>query len=825
MSTGTFNTVPLFFNLHPDARPGDYKTTSTTDVNNFIDEGVDPVNPKLSEFVKKYWETVSYGKLKMGLKVSVDNQNSPLIPQIRPKGDNAEDWIDIIRKIISVNGEQIWEAGGKKMLGRLRYIPSVFLVQNYGRGASATFRGLETYGPAYWNVFSVDFRYRIGDVHQIRFSLAKTSPSDLPELVTHGRKFWGTLIHEFAHNFLEFWDLYGPQGTTGYWDLLGDNTPAGRMSEISSVFKERIGWLRFKNVIQGPSFPKRTFSLRPYTTSGDAIKIIPDPLNNPHEYFVLEYRKSTGKELWRPDGALSQEGLLITHFNTRLGVSPLWLMREAPYFDPEFADYSDKGAAQWTGHDKLDGVLFPQGGNNAFTRSSKPNSNFYGNRASGLSITNIRLTPGRCRFHLEIAQETNVGWYTGPSDIAVAGKFIGKNNKHSLFMMNENYAATLAMADNKWFVNRSTRNWIGNWRITGQERPPLTGDFDGDGKDELYFRNDDQAAIIDIGNIWWESKGLNTGWIDGWNLGKNDWEIVANIDGDIKDEIIIRSAEWMGVLKYVVQQGIGNIKLLFIKHKNIGRWNFSSKDKMLAGYFRNIDRQDIFIANDDNIGLFTWDNRTKKLGLRTFQHDRIGEWNIGPKDKFYVGDFDGDGLDEIYVRSAQWCGLMKYSARGFRTLGLQYLKVQPHSHNIFIEGFNRPKELRLRSTDKSYIGRFVYGRDCILNRGKDKLSIIFWNGSGFKVRTCLTSKFNGHWSLNNQDKFVIGDFHVAERDTADPSQDYVGNRISDVFIHNSRATGTVAANYLVKSIDNHDREELGIIWVQDAKILRFQPWI
>src|SRR5690606_25231295 len=104
-------------------------------------------------------------------------------------------------------------------------------------------------------------------------------------------------------NFLEFADLYGPQGCTGYWDLLGDNSPPGRMSEVCSAIKRRVGWLNFKQEIRGPVFRRLDLELRPYTTSGEAIKIIPDPDHNPYEYFILEFRKSTGNETWRPDGA------------------------------------------------------------------------------------------------------------------------------------------------------------------------------------------------------------------------------------------------------------------------------------------------------------------------------------------------------------------------------------------------------------------------------------------------------------------------------------------------------------------------------------------
>lgn len=43
-------------------------------------------------------------------------------------------------------------------------------------------------------------------------------------------------------------------------------------------------------------------------------------MHNPGEYFLLEYRKSRGGKVYRPDAALPEEGRLILHMTDRLGV-------------------------------------------------------------------------------------------------------------------------------------------------------------------------------------------------------------------------------------------------------------------------------------------------------------------------------------------------------------------------------------------------------------------------------------------------------------------------------------------------------------------------
>ncbi|HEV2733813.1 MAG TPA: hypothetical protein VGV85_03205, partial [Longimicrobiaceae bacterium] len=449
--TATWNSVALFYNLTAANRPADYRDTTAQDARNWLDEGVSPARPTISEFMRGYWGTLSYGRLVPGMNTPRAATGVPLVPTVAAPGGNAQDWGGLIVACIDANAEAVWRAAGSLTRDGKRWIPSVVLVQRYGTHASANFGGFERVVGGQ--------RYLIGDITHITYALAFLSLPGVPANSIRG--FWGTLCHEFGHNFLEFADLYGPAGCTGYWDLHGDNSPPGRMSEVCSVIKQRAGWIAYHRVVNGPGFPATDLELRPYTSTGEAIKVVPDPVNTPHEYFVLEFRASTGREPWRPDGALPQQGLLIVHINERLGVPGLWLLRAAPYFDPEFADFSDNGAALWTGHDRLSGVLFPQGTRNSFTRSTSPGSNLYGGRPSGLSITNIRVEGGRCRFRLQIAGNPRVGWTVGAGDRCLAGRFTPESlaGGQEVFCRNADNAALLVHRQAQWLVAGVQNDW------------------------------------------------------------------------------------------------------------------------------------------------------------------------------------------------------------------------------------------------------------------------------------------------------------------------------------------------------------------------------
>ncbi len=789
-----WNSVALFYNL-ADSHPNDYQSTDVTDVLAWFDEGGETLNPGISEFLCNYWNTLTLGNLAFGINTPRNSEATPLIPTVDAPDGNPQDWGGLIRRCLEANHEAVWQAAGGLIHDGKRWVPSIVLVQHYWTHASAGFGGFE---------HTVDGNtYLIGDVTHIAYSLDTWSPPDAPEKV--GRHWWGTLCHEYGHNFVEFGDLYGPQGCTGYWDLLGDNAPPGRMSEVSSGLKERKGWLTFKRVIEGPTVPKTSLTLRPYTTTGEAFKVVPDPTHTPHEYFLLEFRKSTGTEVWRPDGALPEKGLFIIHINERLGVPGTWLLREAPYFDPEFADGSHGGATDWTGHDDLIGKVFPQGSRNAFTPYTVPSSNFYGRRSSGLSVTDITSNDDEVHFNLRINRpSTSVGWQVTANDRALAGRFTPESHQEGmeLFMRNQDDAALFIHRQAQWMVARRQNDWIGEWNL-GSDNRELVGDLDGDGLDEIYIRSPEWAGVLKWRRSRFDTVTVQHDWIDEWNLGADNWECVCDLDGDGRDEVYIRSPEWAGVMKLVGDR----LRLLSIQHDWLDNWNLGRDNQEFVGRFRDRNRDEIMIRSPDWMGLLAWRSDISKLQLVSIQHDWIDDWNMGPSDQHFIGDFDGDGLDEIYIRSAHWAGVLKWVGGRFRVLWMAQERLE-HVDD------NPDHSQSLQERDLNYSGKFRKDRAAILHRDTSGVSLLIWTGHEMRVRHRLNSWFGGHWNLGSSDKFVLGDFHKIGADAVDAPFDYVTDNLTDVFIHNNWGTGMLGFNHL-----NDDTDQAGLTWIQGGFLL------
>ena len=423
-----FVSVALFFNLTDPTNTTNaagYAPMTADMVNTWLRNGQ---NPTTSDFMRRYWSALSYGNLQFGVDANRDSSNDILIPPIMPAANNGGDWGNIAQQIVQANPQKIWEIAGSRADGETRIIPSVVVVQSYNTGASARFQWD-------WSFSSDGINYRVQDIYHIQYSTVLDA-FNLPAT-------WGTMCHESAHNFLHGADLYGGGGgKIGYWDLLGDNSPPGNMSDTSSFYKTRLNWMSYNAVLQGPVLAAAEYRLGPFARTADAYKVVPDPLLNPGEYFLLEYRAATGGDpAWTPDEALGTGGLLITHVNERLGDGGPGVASSSPFMDVEEADgndgkcWGDRGECDlpwsdpdesagvgvsayppnnWPAWNRPAGTLYPFGGNDRFTPDSSPSSDLYGGRRSGLSITSIRRVGNEMVFSLELTGIDQTALQLGP---------------------------------------------------------------------------------------------------------------------------------------------------------------------------------------------------------------------------------------------------------------------------------------------------------------------------------------------------------------------------------------------------------------------------
>jgi hypothetical protein len=655
----------------------------------------------------------------------------------------------------------------------------------------------------------------------------------LQEEEANNRRWWGSpLAHEYAHNFLEFGDLYSPTGATLYWDLLGDGSVPAKMSEVSSVHKERVGWLEFTEVVEGSSAAgyANEFSLEPYTTSGDAVKVVPDPENNPHEYFVVEFRGPTGEEVWRPDRALSESGLLITHVNERIlsltsgDVRPAhmnWFLSEAPYFDPEFADYSHEGGPL-RGTD-LKGALFTgESGRNLFAPHTEPSSDFYGGRSSTLSISDITVEDGSASFWLDLDPIDHERlWECAAADRGVAGRFTSDDPeaRDEVFFRDDDAAALLAHDETKWFVRARQEGRIDGWNLGSRDRE-LVGDFDGDGREEIYVRSDGWAGIFRWAGERFEAPTVVGNEGGDWTLTARDDEVAADLDGDGRDEILALRDDGAAVLSW--DEGFD---VAATHGGTVGEYSLSPRDTAVAGRFTGSDGEEVVVVGDDGLALVGWEETAGALDTAAVHPEAVGDWTLGADDDIAVADLDGDGLDELYVRktvaspAVNEAAVLSWDGDGFESVW--------HRTNDLKGLENTQNRLTLGSEDRSYGGRFLphhsrSNRGGIAHVADDRVSLLSWDDDSDELR--VESFEQGGWfDWTGETGLVLGDFHRTGPETSEDDR-FVTDEGTDLFLHNEWGTGTMGVDVRQHQIGGADVRSFDVFWRQpDYLMSQYEP--
>ncbi len=180
------------------------------------------------------------------------------------------------------------------------------------------------------------------------------------------------------------------------------------------------------------------------------------------------------------------------------------------------------------------------------------------------------------------------------------------------------------------------------WQVTG------IGDFDGDGKDDILWKNINTGMLfIWLLNGTQQADQLTQGIL--WNSMPAEWQVkgIADFDGDGKEDILWRNIS-TGMVYLWCLNGVQQANLI-----NQGAiWDSMPSDWVIdsVGDFDGDGKSDILWRNINSGQLFVW------LLNGTSRADTIiqGElWSSMPAEwqTTAVGDFDGDGKEDLLWRN------------------------------------------------------------------------------------------------------------------------------------------------------------------------------
>jgi len=255
---------------------------------------------------------------------------------------------------------------------------------------------------------------------------------------------------------------------------------------------------------------------------------------------------------------------------------------------------------------------------------------------------------------------------------ALAGDFDGDGRTDILVHNGDDLAIFRTRApthelDHYWTANNEVPAASGSvpWPSRARDRH-WVADVNGDGRDDVVvFNPGDDWPTPRLGILRARIGGLECvarydGVVPGyWTLKRNDTFAIADFDGDRRSDLYVFngtdwSDRWLGLLR-----STGSGLTLTTKHRNdLSGWQMQKNDAYRVADFDGDGKDDLFAIN-------TFDWSTGYLGMmRSTGADvtrvRLYTTNLPGRplargDRFHVGDFNGDGMDDLFVfNGADW---------------------------------------------------------------------------------------------------------------------------------------------------------------------------
>lgn len=204
--------------------------------------------------------------------------------------------------------------------------------------------------------------------------------------------------------------------------------------------------------------------------------------------------------------------------------------------------------------------------------------------------------------------------------------------------------------------------WLLN---TGDNRFDLRGDFDGDGKTEVFISSPWGIGVLkQVGNTFTAQMMAPNGTrFGGWllNTGDNRFGPVGDFDGDGKPEILVTSPWGIGIFKLT-----GNtftVPMMAQNGTRFGGWLLNTADNRFSpvGDADGDGKAELVISSPWGIGLLKLAGNTMTAPMMAPNGTRFGGWLLNTADNHLVtmADLDGDRKAEILISSPWGIGVLK----------------------------------------------------------------------------------------------------------------------------------------------------------------------
>lgn len=371
-----------------------------------------------------------------------------------------------------------------------------------------------------------------------------------------------------------------------------------------------------------------------------------------------------------------------------------------------------------------------------------------------------------------------------------AGDFTG-DGKDDLLLHNGNSILTYASQGAALNLQFSAVERVpGSWQFTAGDQFYI-GDFNGDGKDEVVVFNGTNWSMPYLGLLADDGAGglrliaRYDGSMPGWQFTAGDRFYVADFNGDGKDDLyVFNGTNWsIPYLGMLSSTGAG-FSMAQRYDQTLAGWQMTSGDRFYVGDFDGDGQGDLYVFNGTNWAipyLAMMRSEGAKLAMVRRYDSSLPNWQMTAGDQFYVGDFNGNGKDDLYVfNGSNWA--MAY-------LGMLSSTGAALSATARYDG-NAPG-WQMRKNDRHWLaeingkaGLFVYNWQ---DWATEYLGTMVSSGSGLSAS--WSANWVGEWNLGGVDQFVPCDYEG------------VGHR-RDLLVHNQNWLGMIRATPTL-TLDRH----------------------
>jgi hypothetical protein len=365
---------------------------------------------------------------------------------------------------------------------------------------------------------------------------------------------------------------------------------------------------------------------------------------------------------------------------------------------------------------------------------------------------------------------------------AYAGDFSG-DGKDDLLVHNDNsiiiYRSNGSQLE---LVFSAVERVPGSWQFKPNDRFHI-GDFNGDGKAEVVVYNaTDWGSLKYLGLL--ASDGANglrciaryDNSMPNWNFGVNDQFYVADFDGNGKKDLFISNSKDYSVRYFGLLRSTGTgFSLIQRYDANLPGWQMNKNDKFYAGDFSGDGKDDLFVFNGLDWGpkYFGMLRSTgTSLAMSHLYTDNLPNWQMNKNDRHFVGDFNGDGKKDVYVLNGDDWGMAYLGL--LKSNGAALEAVQLYNGNA--PGWQMRRNDRHWVADVNGDGKadlFVYNA---LDWNKEYLGAMCSTGTG--LSTVYSEDWVGEWNLGKVDLFEPCNY-----------EGVAGKR--DLIVHNSNWLGLI----------------------------------